>query len=58
MLPILVSSFAKRIVIQILVITKLNRRKDFTLKGFVCNIKRPSSELPVQSLQLKHKNNV
>ena len=46
---IISTSFAKRIATQILVIAKLNRRKDFTLKDFVCNIKRPSNELPVQS---------
>ena len=47
--PILVSSSAKRIATQILVSAKLNGRKDFILRGFVCDIKRPSKGLPVQS---------
>ena len=34
--PILVPSSAKRIITQILVIPKLNRRKDFILRVFVC----------------------
>ena len=46
---ILVSSSAKRIPPQILVIAKLNGRKEFILAGFVCDIIRPSKELPVQS---------
>ena len=45
--PILVPSSAKCIATQILV--KLNRRKDFILRGFICDIIRPSKELPVQS---------
>ena len=45
--PILVSSSAKRIATQILVIAKLNGRKDFVLRGFVCDIIRSSKELPV-----------
>ena len=45
--PILVSSSAKRIATQILVIAKLNGRKDFILKVFVCDIIR-SKELPIQ----------
>ena len=49
MLPILVPSSAKRIATQILVIAKLNQRKDFILRVFVCDIIRPSKELPVQS---------
>ena len=49
MLPILVSSSAKHIAAQILVIAKLNGRKDFVLRGFVCDIIGPSKELPVQS---------
>ena len=49
MLPILVSSFAKRIATQILVIAKLNGKKDFILRVFVCNIIHRSKELPVQS---------
>ena len=47
--PILVSSSAKRIAAQIVVITKLNGRKDFILRVFVCDITRPSKKLPVQS---------
>ena len=48
--PILVPSSAKRIATQILVIAKLNGRKDFILRVFICDIIRPSSkELPVQS---------
>ena len=46
---ILVPSSAKRIATQILIIAKLNGRKDFTLKVFVCGIIRPSQEFPVQS---------
>ena len=49
MLPILVPSSAKRIATQILVIAKLNQRKDFILRVFVCDIIRPSKKLPVQS---------
>ena len=45
--PILVPSYAKRIATQILVIAKLNRRKDFVLRGFVCDIIHPCKELPV-----------
>ena len=48
MSPILVLSPAKRIATQILVIANLNeKKKDFG--AFVCNIIRPSKELPVQS---------
>ena len=47
--PILVPSSAKRIATQTLVIAKLNGRKDFILRIFVCDIIRPSKELPVQS---------
>ena len=47
--PIPVSSSVKRIATQILVIAKLNRRKEFVLRDFVCDINRPSNELPVQS---------
>ena len=46
--PILVPSTAKRIATQILVIAKLNRRKDFILRVFVCDISHCSKELPVQ----------
>ena len=56
--PILVPSSAKRIATQILVIAKLNGRKDFILRGFVCNIIRPYKELTVQSQLLKHTNKV
>ena len=49
MLPILVSSSAKRIATQILVTAKLNEREDFILRGFVCDIICPYKELPVQS---------
>ena len=47
--PILVPSSAKRIATQILVIAKLNGRKDFILRIFVCDIIHPSKELPVQN---------
>ena len=47
--PILVPTVAKHIARQILVTAKLNGRKDFILRGFVCDIIRPSKELPVQS---------
>ena len=49
MLPILVPSSVKRITTQILVIAKLNGRKEFILRVFACDIIRPSKELPVQS---------
>ena len=49
MQPILVPSSAKRIAIQISVIAKLNGRKDFIMRDFVCDIIRPSKELPVPS---------
>ena len=39
--PILVPFSAKRIATQILAIAKLNGRKDFILRGFVCDIIRP-----------------
>ena len=45
---ILVPSSAKRIATQMLVIAKLNGRKYFIWGGFVCDIIRPSKELPVQ----------
>ena len=47
--PILVPSSSKRSATQILVIAKLNERKDFILIVFVRDIIRPSKELPVQS---------
>ena len=54
--PILVISSAKRISTQMLVIEKLNGRKDFILRGFVCDIIRSSKELSVQSKLLRIKN--
>ena len=56
--PILVPSSAKRIATQMLVIEELNGRKDFILRGFVCDMIRPSKELPVQSKLLKRGNKV
>ena len=47
--PILVPSSAKRIGNTNLIIAKLNGRKDFILRVFVCDIIRLSKELPVQS---------
>ena len=47
--PILVPSSAKRILTQILVITKLDGRKYFILIGFVYDIVHPYKDLPVQS---------
>ena len=49
MQTILVSSSAKRITVVILVIAKLDGRKDFILRVFVCDIIRPSKELLLQS---------
>ena len=49
MLPIFVPSSAKRILTQILVIAKLDGRKDFILRGFVSDVIHPYKELPVQS---------
>ena len=49
MSPILVQSSAKCITTQILVIAKLNGRKDFVLRGFICDIISPYKESPVQS---------
>ena len=46
---ILVPFSAKRIATQVLIIAKLNGKKDFILRVFVCDIIRPSKELPVQS---------
>ena len=56
--PILVPSSAKRIATQMLVNEKLNGRKDFVLRGFICDVIRPSKKLPVQSYLLKHKKKV
>ena len=47
--PIPVPFCAKRIATQILVTAKLNARKDFILRVFVCDMVRPSKELPVQN---------
>ena len=47
--PILVPSYAKSIATQVLVIAKLNGRKHFILRVFLCDIIRPSKELPLQS---------
>ena len=44
--PIIVPS-SKRIATQMLVTEKLNERKDFVLRGFVCDIICPSKKLPV-----------
>ena len=41
-----------------LVIEELNRRKDFILRSFVCDIICLSKELPVQSKLLTQKNRV
>ena len=51
--PILVPFSVKRIATQILVIAKLNGRKDFIFRVFVFYIIRPSKELPVQSYKNK-----
>ena len=59
MLHIIVLSSAKPIATQILVITKLNRRKDFALKGCVSyDMILASKQLSVQSYQIKHNNKV
>ena len=47
--PILVPSSAERIATQMLVTGKLNGRKGIVLRGFVCDIIRPSKKLPAQS---------
>ena len=47
--PILVPSSVKRIATKTLVSAILNGKKDFILRGFVCDITRPCKELPVQS---------
>ena len=46
---ILVPSSAKRIAAQVSVIARLNERKDFILRGFICDIVRTSKQFPVQS---------
>ena len=50
--PILLPFSAKRIATQILIIAKLNQRKDFILRVFVCDIICPSKKLHVQSSSL------
>ena len=47
---ILGPSSCNRIATQILVIAKLNGKKDFILRVFLSDIIRPTKELPVQSL--------
>ena len=47
-----VPSSAKGIATQILVIGKLNGRKDFISIVFVCDIIRLSKKLPVQSYKM------
>ena len=47
--PVYGPSYAKRIATQILIIAKLNGRKYFILRVFVCDIIRPTKELPVQN---------
>ena len=47
--PILVQFSAKRIATQILVIAKINGKKDFILRVFVWDFIRPSKNLSVQS---------
>ena len=47
--PNRVPSSAKRIAIKMLVTEKLNGRKDFALRGFICDIIRRNKKLPVQS---------
>ena len=42
-------SSAKCITAQVLLIAKLNERKNFILRDFACDIVRPSRESPVQS---------
>ena len=44
-----IPSSAKGMATQIVVISKLNGRKYFILRGFICDIIRSSKELPVQS---------
>ena len=44
---ILVPSSPKRVATQILVIAKLNEKKDFILRVFVSDIIRPRKVLPV-----------
>ena len=53
--PILVPSSAKSIATQILVIAKLNERKNFILRVFVCDIICPSKEFKVSNLSTRIK---
>ena len=46
-------SSAKCITTQVLLIAKLNERKNFILRDFACDIIRPSGELPIQSLRAR-----
>ena len=48
MFPIFVPYSAEHIATQILVIVKLNGRKDFLFRDLVCDIIRPYKKLPVQ----------
>ena len=54
MSPILVQSSVIRIATQTLVSAKLNGRKDFILRGFICDITRPCKEQSVQSQRQCH----
>ena len=56
--PTLVPFSAKRITTQILVIAKLNGRKDLVLRGYVYDVILLSKQLSVQSLKMKLKNKV
>ena len=47
--PMLVPSSAKRIATEILLIAKLSDRKYFILRVVICDIIRPSKEIPVRS---------
>ena len=55
MRPILVPSFAKRIATQMLVTEKLNGKKDFVLRAFVCDVKHKNKVW--QLLRIKHEDN-
>ena len=55
---LILQNSAKCIAIQILVIPKLNGRKDFILRGFICDVFGLSKDLPVQSKYLKHTSKV
>ena len=48
-MPSILVPSSKRIATQMLVTKKLNGRRDFVLRGFVCDIIRPSMKLPVPS---------